>query len=205
MTALDRPADGESAPSRRDFLLVSAAAWSAVGSAATLWPLVQQMAPDAATRALATLEVDLAPIPPGQAITVLWRGKPVFVRHRNAAEIEAARGVAPAALKDPLARAAGRPDRAPASDDNRTKPNRAQWLIVIGVCTHLGCVPQGQRLTEKRGAFGGWFCSCHGSEYDTSGRIRQGPAPENLAVPPYWFVTDTRIELGRLSKDAEAA
>lgn len=190
-------------PSRRDFLSVSAGAWAAVGAAATLWPLLQQMAPDASTRATATLDVDIGAIAPGQAITVMWRGRPVFVRHRTAAEIDAARTVPLQQLPDNVARAAGRPDRARATDANRVKDGRPEWLVVVGVCTHFGCVPQGQRPVENRGSFGGWFCSCHGSEYDTSGRIRQGPAPANLAVPPYWFVSDTRIELGRLAKDAE--
>lgn len=197
----DRPRGTPGGPSRRDFLTVSAVAWGAVGAAATLWPLVEQMSPDASTRSLATLEVDLAGIAPGQAVTVMWRGRPVFVRHRTAAEIAAARAVRVAALPDGRARATGRAEALSADDGNRTREGQAQWLVVVGVCTHFGCVPQGQRMTEKRGAYGGWFCSCHGSEYDTSGRIRQGPAAENLRVPPYWFVSDGRIEIGRLEKD----
>ncbi len=189
-------------PTRRDVLTVGSGAFAAVGAAATIWPLVQQMNPDAATLALANVEVDLTPLKPGQAITVLWRGKPVFIRHRTPAEIQAARDVAIKSLMDRAARMAGLPDEALAIDDNRTKPDHARWLVVVGVCTHLGCVPQGQRLNEKRGDWGGWFCSCHGSQYDTAGRVRQGPAPANLDVPPYHFVSDTLIEIGRLKRDA---
>ena len=195
--------DAPGGPSRRDFLTVTAAAWAGVGAAATLWPLVEQMSPDASTRSLATVEVDLAGIAPGQAVTVMWRGKPVFVRHRTVDEIAAARAVPVAALPDGRARATGRADALSAADGNRTREGHAQWLVVVGVCTHFGCVPQGQCMTEKRGSYGGWFCSCHGSEYDTSGRIRQGPAPENLSVPPYWFVSDSRIEIGRLEKGGD--
>ena len=190
---------------RRDFLVVTAGAFAAVGAAATLWPLAQQMNPDATTRALANIEVDLAQIRPGQAITVLWRGKSVFVRHRTPAEIAEAEAVRLPDLLDPLARTAGQPEDAPATDARRTKPGRAQWLIVVGVCTHFGCVPQGQRMGEKRGAWGGWFCSCHGSQYDTAGRVRKGPAPANLEVPPYHFVHDTLIEIGRLSREGAGA
>lgn len=189
-------------PSRRDFLQVSALSYAGVGAAATLWPLALQMQPDAATTALASVEVDLAPIAVGQAITVLWRGKPVFIRRRTAQEIEAERQVPVAGLIDKAARAAGRPDDARATDANRTKPDAEEWVVVVGVCTHLGCVPQGQRLTEGRGAWGGWFCSCHGSQYDTSGRVRKGPAPSNLEVPPFYFMTPARIEIGRLSREA---
>ena len=200
-TATNTHGPGTGKPSRRDVLIVASGAFAAAGSAATLWPFVQQMNPDAATRALANIEVDLAPIKPGQAITVLWRGKSVFIRHRTPAEIDEARNVSVKALIDRNARTSGLADAAPATDDNRTKPDRAQWLVVVGVCTHLGCIPQGQRMSEQRGDWGGWFCSCHGSQYDVSGRVRKGPAPENLAVPPYHFVTDTLIEIGRLSTD----
>lgn len=187
---------------RRDFLQVSATAFAGVGAAATLWPLVRQMSPDAATMALASIEVDLAPIAVGQAITVVWRGKPVFVRRRTPKEIDTERAVQVASLIDPAARMAGLPDTARATDANRAKPGAEDWIVVVGVCTHFGCVPQGQKLTETRGAWGGWFCSCHGSQYDTAGRVRKGPAPSNLEVPPYYFMTPTRIEIGRLARDA---
>ena len=186
--------------SRRDVLLVAGSAFAAIGAAASLWPLVQQMNPDATTLALANIEVDVTQVKPGQAISAMWRGKPVFIRHRTAPEIAREAEAVVARLIDKRARAAGTPDDADASDANRTKAGRPEWLVVLGVCTHLGCVPQGQKLNEKRGDFGGWFCSCHGSQYDASGRVRVGPAPENLPVPPWHFVTDTQIEIGRLSR-----
>ena len=132
--------------------------------------------------ALATTEVDLSPIEDGQSITVVWQGNPVFIRHRTAKEIEEAEAVDVAGLPDPEA------------DDKRIE--KPEWLVVVGVCTHLGCVPKGQRPGEPRGAFGGWFCPCHGSHYDTSGRIRRGPAPKNLPVPPYVFLEDNLIKIG---------
>lgn len=183
-------------PNRRDFLTVAATSWAAVGAAATLWPLVQQMNPDASTLALASVEVDLAPVKEGQAITVMWRGKPIFVRNRTKDEIEKARAVPLAELKDTQARNDLLPDRAAAMDENRVKKDKANWLILVGICTHLGCIPKGQGLADDRGPYGGWFCPCHGSAYDTSGRIRKGPAPFNLEVPPYAFVSDTKIKIG---------
>ena len=183
-------------PTRRDFLVVSSSAFAAVGSALAIWPFLNQMNPDAAVQALANIEVDLAPIPEGQAVTVLWRGKPVFIRHRTADEIAAAGDVSVWTLSDRSARNAALAETAEASDANRTKPGHPQWLVLVGVCTHLGCVPQGQKTMQKRGEFGGWFCSCHGSQYDTAGRIRKGPAPYNLEVPPYYFMSDSRITLG---------
>ncbi|MFM9940187.1 MAG: ubiquinol-cytochrome c reductase iron-sulfur subunit [Hyphomicrobiaceae bacterium] len=190
---------------RRDVLMVASGAFAAVGAAASLWPLLQQMNPDATTLALANIEVDLAPVALGQSITVMWRGKAVFIRHRTPAEIDASAAVTADKLIDKKARMAGRPEDAAASDANRVKPGRPQWLVVVGVCTHLGCVPQGQRLGERRGDHGGWFCSCHGSQYDAAGRVRVGPAPANLEVPPYHFITDTVIEIGRLSRPAATA
>jgi ubiquinol-cytochrome c reductase iron-sulfur subunit len=142
------------------------------------------MNPDAGALALASIEVDLSPIKPGQAITVQWRGKPVFIRDRTEQEVEAARSVPLRDLPDPQADAA------------RVKKGHDNWLIVVGVCTHLGCIPKGQNLGDSKGEYGGWFCPCHGSMYDTSGRIRKGPAPENLHVPPYQFVSDTKIKIG---------
>jgi len=178
-----------SEPTRRDFLYIATGSVAAVGLAATAWPFIDQMNPDASVLALASIEVDLAPIAEGQSITVNWRGNPVFVRHRTREEIEAARATSLDELPDRLARNANLPANEPATDENRTI-NEA-YLVMIGVCTHLGCVPLGEQ-----GDYGGWFCPCHGSHYDTSGRIRRGPAPENLPVPEYEFISDTRIRIG---------
>jgi ubiquinol-cytochrome c reductase iron-sulfur subunit len=183
-------------PNRRDFLTVMAGSWATVGAAATLWPLVQQMNPDASTQALASLEVDLAPIKEGQAITVMWRGKPVFIRNRTKDEIAKARADDAAPLADKLARNEALPAAAPGNDSNRVKKGRDNWLVLVGICTHFGCIPKGQSLGDTKGDYGGWFCPCHGSHYDTSGRIRRGPAPRNLEVPPYEFVADTKIKIG---------
>jgi ubiquinol-cytochrome c reductase iron-sulfur subunit len=181
---------------RRDFLVVAANAFAAVGGAAVLWPLIQQMNPDASTQALASIEVDVAPLQEGQAITVMWRGKPVFIRHRTKDEISKAAAVDPASLPDNSARNDALPERSPASDANRTKAGKEQWLVMVGICTHLGCIPKGQGISDVRGDFNGWFCVCHGSHYDTSGRIRRGPAPRNLDVPAYDFLSDTMIKIG---------
>jgi ubiquinol-cytochrome c reductase iron-sulfur subunit len=177
--------------SRRDFLLIATGAFAAVGAAAAVWPLVAQMNPDASALALASTEVDISPIEAGQSITVMWRGKPVFIRNRTEAEVQAAREVPLDELKDPLARNANLSEDAPATDENRAAAEMEQWLVQVGVCTHLGCVPLGQQ-----GDFGGWFCPCHGSHYDTAGRIRLGPAPQNLAIPPLAFIGDTTIRIG---------
>jgi ubiquinol-cytochrome c reductase iron-sulfur subunit len=176
---------------RRDFLYITTAAVGAVGAASVMWPLIDQMNPDASVLALATVEIDLAPIAEGQGITVKWRGNPVFIRHRTAKEIEEARSVAVSDLPDSLARNANLPDSAVATDENRVLDGREKFIVMMGVCTHLGCVPLGQA-----GEYGGWFCPCHGSHYDTAGRIRKGPAPENLAVPKYAFIDDARIRIG---------
>jgi ubiquinol-cytochrome c reductase iron-sulfur subunit len=181
---------------RRDFLTLAASAFVAVGGAATLWPFIDQMNPDAGALALASIEVDIAPIKEGQAITVLWRGKPVFIRHRTPAEIEAAKAVDVKDLRDDSARNDDLPESAPATDENRTKPGHENWIIMVGICTHLGCIPKGQALGDAKGDFGGWFCPCHGSHYDTAGRIRKGPAPRNLEVPVYNFISDTKIKIG---------
>jgi len=151
---------------------------------AIAWPLIDSMNPSADVLALSSTGVDLAPIPEGQAITVLWRGKPVFVRHRTAKEIKEAQDVKQSDLIDP------------ATDASRVKAGKDQWLVVIGICTHLGCIPIGNKPTDARGEWGGWFCPCHGSQYDTSGRVRHGPAPANLGVPPYAFDGDTKIKIG---------
>jgi ubiquinol-cytochrome c reductase iron-sulfur subunit len=167
-------------PTRRDFLYIATGAVAAIGGASLVWPFVSSMAPDAATVAAgAPIEVDLAPIPAGQIVKVFWRGKLVFVRHRTEDEIKAAEDVNVASLRDP------QPDSA------RVKPGKAEWLIVYGNCTHLGCVPLGQQ-----GEYKGWFCPCHGSIFDTSGRVRGGPAPINLPIPPYTFVSDTTVRIG---------
>lgn len=176
---------------RRDFLYIATGAVGAVGAALALWPFISQMNPDASVRALASIEVDLEPIAEGQSITVKWRGNPVFIRHRTSDEIEAARAVDLNDLPDRLARNANLPDGAPATDENRVIEGKEQYLVQMGVCTHLGCVPLGEQ-----GDYHGWFCPCHGSHYDTAGRIRKGPAPENLHIPRYEYLTDTRIRIG---------
>ncbi|MDX2260032.1 MAG: ubiquinol-cytochrome c reductase iron-sulfur subunit [Hyphomicrobiaceae bacterium] len=181
---------------RRDFIVVAGNAFAAVGAASLIWPFVQQMNPDAGAKALASIEVDLSPIKEGQAITVMWRGKPVFIRNRTKDEIEAARKVTLAELADDVARSSNVAADAPASDENRTLKGHENWLVMVGICTHLGCIPKGQTLADIKGDFGGWFCPCHGSHYDTSGRIRKGPAPRNLEVPAYTFVSDTKIKIG---------
>jgi ubiquinol-cytochrome c reductase iron-sulfur subunit len=182
---------GHLEPSRRDFLYIATGAVGAVGAALTAWPLIDQMNPDAAALALATVEVDLSTVEPGMSVTVKWRGKPVFIRNRTDKEIADAKAVDVSELKDPLARNKNLPDDALASDENRAVAGNENILIQVGICTHLGCVPLGQQ-----GAYGGWFCPCHGSAYDTSGRIRVGPAPENLYVPKYEFISDTQVRIG---------
>ncbi len=181
---------------RRDFIHVAATAFAGVGAAAMLWPLIDQMNPDATALSLSSIEVDLSPIEVGQAITVMWRGKPVFVRNRTPKEVDEAKAVPIDDLKDPVARIMGDPVQEPATDAVLTKSGHEQWLIAVGICTHLGCIPKGQKIGDERGEYGGWFCPCHGSMYDTAGRIRKGPAPENLAIPPYAFLSDTRIRIG---------
>ena len=179
-------------PSRRDFLYIATGIAGAGGVGAAVWPFIDQMRPDASTLAMSSVEVDVSALEPGMSLTVKWRGKPVFVRNRTPEEIEAAKAVPLAELKDPVARNANLPSDAPATDADRAAgEGRENWLVMIGVCTHLGCIPLGQQ-----GNFGGWFCPCHGSHYDTAGRIRTGPAPENMAVPVFAFISDTRIRIG---------
>ena len=175
----------EDEPTRRDFLIIAGNAFAAVGAAATLWPFVAQMNPDASAQALASTEIDLSPIKPGQAITAMWRGKPIFIRNRTEQEIKEARTVELSALPDESARNDLLPEATPAEDANRVKEGKDNWLVLIGICTHLGCIPKGQSMGDEKGEYDGWFCPCHGSHYDTSGRIRKGPAPRNLEVPPY--------------------
>ncbi len=176
---------------RRDFLLIATGAFAAVGAAATAWPFIDQMNPDAAALALASIEVDISGVEQGQSIIVNWRGKPVVIRYRTEKEMQESKQVPLDDLKDPLARNDNLAPDAPATDVNRTIPGKEEWMVMIQVCTHLGCIPLGQQ-----GEFGGWFCPCHGSQYDTAGRIRFGPAPENMYIPPYSFTTDTVIRVG---------
>ena len=203
-------------PTRRDFLYVATATVGAIGAAATLLPLIEQMNPSADVLALASIEIDLTPIRPGQSVTFTWRSHPLFVRRRTVGEINAARAVRVEDLIDPLARNANLPENAPATDDNRLTPNvngeaaapaapgaaaakpaeKPEWLVVVGVCTHLGCTPEASTPQARQGDYGGWLCHCHGSMYDTAGRIRKGPAPRNLEVPPYAFLSDTRVKVG---------
>ena len=178
----ESPETGEDETSRRDFLYLATGAVSVVGAASFAWPLIDMMNPAADVLALASIDVDLSAIEVGQSITVKWRGRPVFIRRRTEAEIAKAVADDKADLKDPE------------KDADRAK--RPEWLILVGVCTHLGCIPLGQKASDPRGKFGGWFCPCHGSHYDTSGRIRKGPAPRNLEVPQYAFIGDNTVKIG---------
>lgn len=171
---------GDTSKPRRDFLILSAQGMGAVAAGALIWPFIDSMNPSADVLAMASTEVDLTPVAEGQEIKVMWRGKPVFIRHRTAKDIAAAGEVDVATLRDP------EPDSA------RVKKGKEQWLVMVGVCTHLGCIPLG----NGAGDYGGWFCPCHGSAYDSSGRIRKGPAPTNLVIPPYEFTGDTKIKIG---------
>ena len=177
-------------PSRRDFIYVATAAAGAITTGAAVWPLIDQMNPSADVQALASIEVDVADVEPGSQITVKWLGKPVFIRRRTEEEIQSARAVDLETLPDPLSYNDNKPDT-DARDENRSLDQAGEWLVMVGVCTHLGCVP----LAEA-GDFNGWFCPCHGSHYDTSGRIRKGPAPKNLLVPTATFIDDLVIKLG---------
>ena len=179
------------AGTRRDFLYYATAGAGAVATGAAVWPLVNQMNPSADTRALASIFVDVSGVEVGTQLTVKWRGKPVFIRRRSPDEIEAARAVKLEELTDTTAENANKPG-ADASDANRALDEAGEWLVMIGVCTHLGCVPIG----NASGDFGGWFCPCHGSHYDTAGRIRKGPAPRNLDVSVAAFEDATTIKLG---------
>ena len=178
-------------PTRRDFLLIATGAFGAIGTVALIWPFIHQMNPDASALALASTEVDVSSMEPGQSIKVFWRGKPVFVRYRTEKEVAEARAVSLDELPDTAARNANLGGDADASDENRAVEGREEWIIMVGVCTHLGCIPLGEQ-----GDFGGWFCPCHGSHYDTAGRIRVGPAPENLAIPEYTFLDDSTLRIG---------
>jgi ubiquinol-cytochrome c reductase iron-sulfur subunit len=168
---------------RRDFLVLASGSLGVVGAGAFLYPFIHSMNPAADVLSMATVDVNLSTIPQGQSLTIMWQGKPVFIRHRTPQEIEREQKVSLKGLPDPQA--------------DPARVQKPQWLVVIGVCTHLGCVPTGQKTSENRGEFGGWYCPCHGSAYDGSGRIRQGPAPKNLEVPPYHFLNDTTIRIGQ--------
>ena len=164
-------------PTRRDFLFIATGAVGAVGVGSVAWPLISQMSPDASTLALASTEVDISKIEPGAIVTIKWRGNPVFIRHRTPKEIAEAEQTPMGDLIDP--------------ETDQARVKKPEWLIVVGICTHLGCVPLGHE-----GAFDGWLCPCHGSQYDVSGRVRHGPAPKNLLVPDYAFLTDTKVKIG---------
>ncbi len=180
------PAVGHGGPkgTKRDFLKLVATAGAAIGVGAIVWPLIDSMNPASDVLALAAVEIDLSSITEGMGITAVWRGKPIFVRHRTPEEIKTVEAVPLNQLIEP------------ATDQSRIKEGHAQWIVLIGICTHLGCVPLGNKPTDPRGEWGGWFCPCHGSQYDVSGRVRHGPAPANLNLPPYAFETDTKIKIG---------
>ena len=169
---------------KRDLLQLITGAGALIGAGAIAWPLIDSMNPSKDVLALSSVDVDLAPVVVGQGITIVWQGKPIFVRHRTPEEIKSAQDVPLNQLIQP------QPDSA------RAKPGHDQWIVLIGICTHLGCVPLGNKPTDPRGEWGGWFCPCHGSQYDTSGRVRHGPAPANLALPPYAFESATKIKIG---------
>ena len=186
--------DGDGAP-RREFLFLAAGAMGAVATAGIAWSLVDSMNPAGDTLAMSTTDVNLAPIKEGMGIVTMWQGKPTFVRHRTAKEISEAEDVKLSDLIDPWSEDTKTGSRTePATDAARVK--KSPWLELIGICTHLGCIPLGNKLTDPRGDWGGYFCPCHGSQYDTSGRVRHGPAPLNLAVPPYNFTSDTAVRIG---------
>ena len=167
---------------RRDFLYLSSITIGGVGVAAFMWPFLKSMNPAEDTLALGSIEVDLSDISIGQSITVKWRGRPVFIRRRTQEEIVEANSVDVASLRDPM--------------EDKDRVQQEEWLVLEGICTHLGCVPLGQKMTDTKGEYNGWFCPCHGSHYDTSGRVRKGPAPDNLPVPPYKFISNTKIIIG---------
>ena len=167
---------------RRDFLYLSSITLGGVGVASFIWPFLKSMNPAEDTLALGSTEVDLSNIDIGSSVTVKWRGKPIFIRRRTEEEILEAKNVNIKSLSDPI--------------DDSERVQKEEWLVLVGVCTHLGCVPLGQKVSDSKGEYNGWFCPCHGSHYDSSGRIRKGPAPENLAVPPYKFINDSLIRIG---------
>ena len=169
---------------RRDFLMISTVSVGAIGAGLAAWPFIDLMNPSKDVLALASTEIDLTGIEEGQSITAMWRGKPIFIRRRTDREINEAQTVKLSDLKDPE------------TDDQRVKKGKSQWLVMVGICTHLGCIPMGNKSGQTRGEYNGWFCPCHGSHYDTSGRIRKGPAPKNFPIPPYKFLSDNTILIG---------
>ncbi len=171
--------DEKNNSTRRDFIVLAASSTAAVGAACSIWPMVDSLNPSADVLAMSSIEVDISNITPGQSMTVKWRGKPIFIKHRTPEEIAEAKKVEMSALVDP------------AKDEDRVKAGHEQWLIMVGICTHLGCVPLG-----NQGDYDGWFCPCHGSHYDSAGRVRKGPAPRNLAIPQYEFISDSKIKIG---------
>ena len=182
MSAGNTTKHGNDGATRRDVIFLTAASMGAVGVGSMAWPFIDSLNPAADTLALATVEVNLDPIEKGQAITVMWQGKPVFIRHRTQEEIDAAQSVKISELRD--------------KQEDSERVQKPEWLIMVGICTHLGCIPLGQKSTDTKGDFGGWFCPCHGSHYDSSGRIRKGPAPKNLTVPNYSFKDDKTLVIG---------
>tara|TARA_B100001121_G_scaffold119330_1_gene104770 strand:- start:968 stop:1543 length:576 start_codon:yes stop_codon:yes gene_type:complete len=183
-------------PSRRDFIFLATGAFAAAGVVGVAWPLVHQMNPDATALALSKIEVDISQLDRGQAITVKWRGKPVFIRRRTDEEIQMASRVDVNSLPDKNARNYNLSSDSSATDANRSLDESKEWLVMVGVCTHLGCVPKGQSLGDTKGDFGGWYCPCHGSHYDTAGRIRKGPAAKNLDIPMAEFINQNVIRIG---------
>ena len=169
--------NNNSKPTRRDFIYTLTATLGVLGAGASVWPIVSQMNPDSSVKALSTVEVDISKVEVGKEITVMWRGKPVFIKRRTEDEITKARNISLKELPHP--------------ENDKKRVIKDEWLVVVGICTHLGCVP-----INGKGEYGGWFCPCHGSHYDISGRIRKGPAPENLEVPPYSFISDNVIKIG---------
>ncbi|MDA1326076.1 MAG: ubiquinol-cytochrome c reductase iron-sulfur subunit [Proteobacteria bacterium] len=192
-SSADTPATGdqdqEEGGARRDFLLLTAGAFGAVGAGFAVWPLIDQMNPAADTLAASTTEINLEPIKVGQRILVKWRGKPVFISRRSKKSIEEARSVKLSDLVD--------------KESDQDRARNPEWLILVGVCTHLGCIPAGTKAGELRGEYGGWFCPCHGSHYDTSGRIRKGPAPLNLPVPDYAFLPGGKVIIGKSQAEVD--
>jgi ubiquinol-cytochrome c reductase iron-sulfur subunit len=175
---------GQPEVGKRDFLQLVTLAGATIAVGAIAWPLIDYMNPSKDVLALSSVEQDLTPIAAGSGITVMWQGKPIFVRHRTPEEIKAAQDTPLNQLIEPQ------------PDSERVKAGHAQWIVLIGICTHLGCIPLGNKPSDPRGDWGGWFCPCHGSQYDTSGRVRHGPAPLNLFIPPYAFETDTKLKIG---------
>ncbi|MCF3932256.1 ubiquinol-cytochrome c reductase iron-sulfur subunit [Acuticoccus sp. M5D2P5] len=183
--------DNTHGTTRRDFLFIATGAVGAVGVAGVAWPFIDQMNPDASTQALASIEVDISALATGESMTVMWRGRPIFIRRRTETEVQEAKDTPLSELRDPVARNPNLGGEEPATDVNRAAEGQEDLLVMIGICTHLGCVPLGQQ-----GDYGGWFCPCHGSHYDTAGRIRKGPAPLNLEIPPYTFASESTLVIG---------